>query len=256
MSREDEHETLAPQVAESAAFVLIGNELLSGKVQEENLVELAKLLRALGIRLKRVVMIPDDIDTIAEEVALCSRTHDIVFTSGGVGPTHDDLTLDAVAKAFEVELCLNETMADMLRNAYGERCTEHHLRMARAPEGAVLATTPEERWPTVVMRNVWILPGVPQIFRSKLTVVRTWVRGQEAFCSRAVLTRLDEGNLKPLLDQVVSEHPKVEVGSYPKWFDATYKTKITFDSRDSAAVDAAVLAFVALVPSDGIVRME
>jgi len=247
---------MTPRIAESAAALLIGNELLSGKVHEANLVELAKTLRSLGIALRRVVMIPDEMDLIAEEVALGSRTHDVVFTSGGVGPTHDDLTLEAVARALGVEARLDESMAQLLRSAYGERCTEHHLRMALVPEGACLATTREEKWPTVVMGNVWVLPGVPQIFRSKLSVVRAWVRGPEAFHSRAVLTRLDEGHLKPLLDQVVEAHPDVDIGSYPKWFDASYKTKITFDSRDAAAVDAALAAFVALLSEKDVAGIE
>lgn len=243
-------------IAESAAAVLIGNELLSGKVHEANLVELARTLRALGIALRRVVMIPDEMDLIAEEVAEFSRSHDVVFTSGGVGPTHDDLTVDAVAKAFGVQARLDESMAEMLRSAYGERCTEHHLRMARVPEGACLATTSAERWPTVVMGNVWVLPGVPQIFRAKLSVVREWVRGPVAFHSKAVLTRLDEGALKPLLDQVVEAHPNVDIGSYPKWFDLSYKTKITFDSRDAAAVEAALAAFVALLTDADVFGIE
>ncbi len=247
---------MSPLIAESAAVVLIGNELLSGKVHEANLVELAKTLRVLGIGLRRVVMIPDELDLIAEEVAHESGSHDLVFTSGGVGPTHDDLTIDGVAKAFGVQARIDESMATMLRAAYGERCTDHHLRMALIPDGATLATTEDDRWPVVVMRNVWVLPGVPQIFRMKLGVVRAWVRGPAAFHSRAVLTRLDEGKLKPLLDGIVAAHPGVDVGSYPKWFDAAYKTKITFDSRDTVRVDEAFAAFVALLDPEDVAGVE
>jgi molybdopterin-biosynthesis enzyme MoeA-like protein len=106
------------------------------------------------------------------------------------------------------------------------------------------------------MRNVWVLPGVPQIFRMKLGVVRAWVRGPAAFHSRAVLTRLDEGKLKPLLDEIVAAHPGVDVGSYPKWFDAAYKTKITFDSRDTGRVDEAFAAFVALLDPEDVAGVE
>jgi molybdenum cofactor synthesis domain-containing protein len=243
-------------VAATASAVLIGNELLSGKVHEANLLELARTLRALGIGLRRVVMIPDELELIAAEVAAASRDHDVVFTSGGVGPTHDDLTLEGVARAFGVTVELEESMADMLRHAYGERCTEHHLRMALVPLGARLARTAEERWPTVVMENVWVLPGVPEIFRSKLAVVRAFVRGPEAFYSRAVLTLLDEGSLKPLLDRVVASHPGVDVGSYPKWFDATYKTRITFDARNAALVDAALAELMALMSESDVVGVE
>ncbi|MBI3204947.1 MAG: competence/damage-inducible protein A [Myxococcales bacterium] len=241
----------APRVVESASAVLIGNELLSGKVHESNLLHLASTLRGLGIALRRVVMIPDELEVIAREVAAESGAHDVVFTSGGVGPTHDDITIEGVARAFGVEARVDESLAGMLRAAYGQRCTEHHLRMALVPDGAELATTGDDKWPVVVMQNVWVLPGVPQIFRMKLCVVRAWLKGPAAFHSRAVATRLDEGKLKPLLDQVVEAHPDVDVGSYPKWFDAAYKTKITFDSRDARAVDAALGAFVALLdPGD------
>ncbi|MFO0569877.1 MAG: molybdopterin-binding protein [Polyangiaceae bacterium] len=244
------------RVFDTAAALLIGNELLSGKVHEANLVELAKLLRAIGVELRRVVMIPDQLALIAREVRELSATHDVVFTSGGVGPTHDDVTLEGVARAFDVEIRVDESMAALLGAAYGERLTDDHLRMAWVPEGADLMTTEAEKWPTVVMKNVWVLPGVPQIFRSKLGVVRQFVRGRQPFVSRAALTQVDEATLKPWLDEVVERFPDVDVGSYPKWFDPTHKTKITFDSRDGARVEAALAAFLELLPSGGLVRVE
>jgi molybdenum cofactor synthesis domain-containing protein len=247
---------MTPLAATTAAALLIGNELLSGKVHESNLIELARTLRALGVRLERVVMVLDDIDTIAREVRALSDTFDVVFTSGGVGPTHDDVTIDAVARAFGVPATMDPTTERLLRNAYGERCTEGHLRMALVPDGAELATTADVTWPTVLMKNVWILPGVPEIFRMKLAVVRAWVCGPERFVSKAVFTKLEEAELKPLLDHVVAEHAGVEVGSYPKWFDPTYKTKITFDSRNAEHVDAALASFLALLPSGEPQRIE
>jgi molybdenum cofactor synthesis domain-containing protein len=243
-------------VVKNAAALLIGNELLSGKVHEANLIELARTLRALGIALERVVMIPDDIATIASEARALSARFDLVFTSGGVGPTHDDVTIEGLAEAFSVKAEIHPTMEALLRGAYGERCTEAHLRMALVPAGAELATTQEVLWPTVVMQNVWVLPGVPEIFRMKLAVVRAWVRGPEPFVSRAVFTKMDEAELKPLLDKIVAEHPEVDVGSYPKWFDPTYKTKLTFDSRNVTKVEAALREFVALLPSGEPQRLE
>ena len=239
---------MQPSPARTAAALLIGNELLSGKIREANLFELAKTLRQIGVVLRRVSMVSDDIDVIAAEVKALSEQHDVVFTSGGVGPTHDDVTIEAVAQAFGVRAAIDATMEKLLRNAYGERCTDGHLRMALVPEGAELATTPEIVWPTVVMQNVWILPGVPEIFRMKLAVVRELVHGDEPFISRAVYTKMDEGDLKPLLDEVVVNEPEVEIGSYPKFFDPSYKTKVTFDARSQKRVDAAVERFVALLP--------
>ena len=174
------------QVAHTAGAVLIGNELLSGKVHESNLIELARTLRALGIALKRVVMVSDEIAEIAAEVRAQSQAFDVVFTSGGVGPTHDDVTIEGIAAAFGASVEIDPTMDGLLRNAYADRMTEGHRRMALVPAGAKLATTPEILWPTVVYRNIWILPGVPEIFRMKLAVVRAWVQGKERFvCGEA-----------------------------------------------------------------------
>jgi molybdenum cofactor synthesis domain-containing protein len=242
--------------SKSAAALVVGNELLSGKVQDENVVALASTLRRLGISLRRVVMVLDEIDTIAAEVRRLSREHDFVFTSGGVGPTHDDLTIEAVARAFNLSVVSSPSLEAMLRAHYRERCTEGHLRMALIPEGAVLAVSREVTWPTIIVQNVWLLPGVPEIFRMKLAVVRERLAGGVPFLSRAVYTKMDEGHLKPLLDAVVAAHREVEVGSYPAWSDPSYRTKLTFDGRDAAAVTAALEAFVALLPAGEPQRVE
>jgi molybdenum cofactor synthesis domain-containing protein len=235
--------------AKTAAALVIGNEILSGKIEDKNVAELARLLRELGIRLARVVMVADELDVIAREVIELSRAHDWLFTSGGVGPTHDDVTIDGVAKAFGVDVVTAPEMAEMIRAHYRERCTDNHLRMARVPSGAVLEVTEEVHWHTVRMKNVWCLPGVPEVFRMKLSVVRAHIGKGPRFVSVAVFTKMDEGELKPLLDRVVAAFPDVEVGSYPKWHDPLYKTKITFDGRDEARVDAARSAFVATLPA-------
>jgi molybdenum cofactor synthesis domain-containing protein len=232
----------------TAAALVIGNELLSGKIPEANLFELAKTLRAAGVTLRRAVVLSDDIDIIADEVRALAATHDVVFTSGGVGPTHDDVTLDAVARAFDVPTTTSPEMESLLRAHYGDGTTEAHLRMAIIPTGAELIKSSDVRWPTVVMRNVWILPGVPEAFRMKLALIRERVRGVEPFVSRAVFTQMEEADLKPILDEVVLGNPSVEVGSYPKWFDARYKTKVTFDARTEAEADAAVTAFLKRLP--------
>jgi len=240
----------------TAAALVVGNELLSGKVRDENVFALAIALRELGITLDRVVMVLDDIDVIAREVRQLSETHDVVFTSGGVGPTHDDLTVEGVARAFGVPIVRNARMDAMLRAHYRERCTEGHLRMALVPEGSELATNDEVTWPAVIMRNVWLLPGVPEIFRMKLALLRERLVAGTPFVSRSVYTNMDEGELKQLLDEVVHGHPGVEVGSYPKWSDPAYRTKLTFDGRDAAAVQAALQAFLKLLPDGEPQRVE
>ncbi len=232
----------------TAAALVIGDEILSGKVEEANVSALALALRGLGVLLRRVVVVMDDVDTIAHEVRELSSTHDWLFTSGGVGPTHDDVTVEAVAKAFGVAVVSAPEMEAMLRQHYKERCTEGHLRMALIPEGASLEVTQEVTWPTIRLKNTWLLPGIPEVFRMKLPVVLSHLGGGRPFVSHAAYVKMDEGELKPLLDRAVAAFPDVSVGSYPKWFDPSYKTKVTFDGRDEARVIAARDAFASWLP--------
>lgn len=246
---------LAPP--KTAAALVIGNELLSGKIEEANVVVLARALRGLGIALTRVAMVEDDIEVIAREVKALSATHDHLITSGGVGPTHDDVTVAAVAQAFGRKVVRDPTLVAMLHEHYKERITDGHLQMALVPEGAALETHETVRWPTIRIENTWLLPGVPEIFRMKLVVVVDRIGPSGAsFLSRAVYTKMDEGDLKPLLDAVVVRFPDVGVGSYPKWHDPTYKTKLTFDGRDAIRVDAARDAFVAMLPAGEPQRLD
>jgi molybdenum cofactor synthesis domain-containing protein len=240
----------------TAAALIIGNELLSGKIADANLIVLAKELRSLGIKLRRVVMILDELDVIAEEVRGLSAAHDVVFTSGGVGPTHDDVTIDGVARAFGAGVTISSEIDRLLRQYYGERITEGHLLMARIPEGARLVSSAKMPWPTVVMRNVWVLPGVPEIFQLKMPLIRAEFEGGAPFISMAVLTNLDEGQIKVLLDRIVAEHGDVDIGSYPKWSDPEYKTKLTFDGLIEARVRAARDAFAKGLPEGAVVRIE
>ena len=240
----------------TAAALVIGNELLSGKVQDANVLALAAMLRRLGVSLRRVVMVEDVVAVIAKEVESLAAEHDIVFTSGGVGPTHDDVTMDAIAEAFGVPVVVDADMERMLRAHYGERVNEGHLRMARVPSGAAQHSSAEVRWPVTLMRNVWVLPGIPEIFRLKLPIIEAALGVDAPYVSRAVYTNMDEGTLKPILDAVVAAHPAVDVGSYPTWSDPSYRTKLTFDGKDRTAIDAAVGAFVASLPHGEPQRVE
>ncbi|HEX9722779.1 MAG TPA: molybdopterin-binding protein [Vicinamibacteria bacterium] len=235
-------------MSRTAAALIIGNEILSGKIQETNLVELARVLRELGIDLKRVVVVTDELATIAKEVTALASTHDFVFTSGGVGPTHDDVTMVGIASAFNVPVVTHPTLEDMLRRHFGDRINDNHLRLALVPQGARLLSKPDSLWPVTVIENVWILPGIPEVFRKKLEIAREHLAGDSPFLSRAVYTMLDETDLAPMLNEVVLKHPDVGVGSYPAWSDKKYRTKLTFDGKDGAAIGRAVDDFLALLP--------
>jgi molybdenum cofactor synthesis domain-containing protein len=237
-------------------MLVIGNELLTGKIQEQNLIELARLLRALGIRLVKASIVLDDVKELAREVRELAASVDVVFTSGGVGPTHDDVTVEAVALAFGVEIATDPNLEHLLRATYGDRLNDAHLRMALVPEGARLVSTEDVKWPTILMRNVFLLPGVPEIFRMKLDAVRRHLRSNQPFFSNAAYVLREEAELKGLLDAVVAAHSEVDVGSYPKWFEPTYRTKVTFDSRNEAAARRALSDFIGrLLPAE-VVRVE
>ena len=233
---------------QTAAALIIGNEILSGKIQESNVNALARLLRSLGVELARILVVPDDVPTIAEEVLLLSERFDYVFTSGGVGPTHDDVTMAAIASAFDVSVVREPRMEKLLHKHYGRAATENHMLLANIPDGAEQLYSDRSPWPLTVFKNVWILPGVPEIFLMKLNIVAEHLKGDAPFVSRAVFTKLDEAMLKPLLDSTVSEHPGVEIGSYPRWQDPTYETKVTFDGKDRDAVERAFEEFQKKLP--------
>lgn len=232
----------------SAAALVIGNELLSGKVQDQNILVLARALRAIGVDLRRVVVIPDVLETIVREVRELSAQFDLLFTSGGVGPTHDDVTIAAVAEAFDTVVDTDADLARMIESHFGDSVMPGHLRMARIPRGCELVTFEDRKWPTIRMRNVWLLPGVPQIFRSRLATIKHHLVSGSPFVSRSVFSNLDEGHLVPLLEEVVRLFPTVDVGSYPKWEDESCRTQLTFDGIDVDAVNAAVDSFVSMLP--------
>jgi len=245
-----------PNLVETAAALLIGAELLSGKVRDANLHELAGTLRELGIDLCRVVMVTDDEATIASEITLLRRHHDVVFTSGGVGPTHDDVTVCAAARAFGVPIVHNDEVEALMRRVYGDTLTAEHLRMARIPEGAKLVYSRTSPWPAVTVDNVWLLPGVPEVFRTKLEIIREHLRGPGRFFSHSVYCRSDEAALCCALEAVVAEFPSVSVGSYPKWGSSSYRTRVTFDGRAAEQVNQCRDRFVSLIGADEVVREE
>ena len=235
-------------MSRTAAALIIGNEILGGKIQESSLRQLAQLLRQLGIHLNRVVIAADDVATISKEVAALSSSHDFLFTSGGVGPTHDDVTMEGVASAFGVPVVTDPVLEEKLRSHFGDSINENHLRLALVPKGARLLSKAESLWPVTVIENVWILPGIPEVFQKKLPIVEEHLGGDLPFLSRAVYTKLDEADLAPTLNEVVRNHPTVDIGSYPTWAEKKYSTKLTFDGKDGQAISRAVDEFVALLP--------
>jgi molybdenum cofactor synthesis domain-containing protein len=225
----------------TAGIILIGDELLSGKVVDENARFLIEQLRELGVALRRIVVIPDVLEEIADHVRTLARLYDHVFTSGGVGPTHDDLTMDGVALAFGQKVVRHPELEALLRGYYGERLEERNLRMADVPAGCHFVAGDHPTWPVIAVENVYILPGIPEIFRRKFLSIKERFRGQP-FALRQVLVSEEEGRIAGALDRVVAAYPGVQVGSYPKLDPTEYKVKVTLESKDPAEVEAATRA--------------
>jgi molybdenum cofactor synthesis domain-containing protein len=246
-----------PLLGPTAGILIIGEEILSGKVEEENARHLVRELRALGVAVRRIEVVPDDVDEIVAAVRSLSARFDHVFTSGGIGPTHDDLTMPAVAQAFEMALERRSELERLIRAAMGAELHERDLRMADVPTGAELlyGDPPDPaRWPVVAVRNVFVLPGVPVIFRRKFASVRERFRAGPIH-GRAVYSREGEATIAAALDAVVAEFPTVTIGSYPRLDAADHKVKITVDGRDGDAVTRAAARLVERLGS-AVVRSE
>lgn len=198
-----------------AAVLLIGNELLSGRVQDQNLAFLAQQLWSIGIRVTRAEVVRDDVLEIADRVAALAATHDFLFTSGGIGPTHDDVTIAGVARAFGVPVVEDDVLAARIREHFGDGTTEAHLRMAAAPANAVLVGAPPA-WPTIRAGNTFVLPGVPAILRRKFLALKPSLDEGTGFHRASLVLRVQEVDIAPVLDRVAAEFADLEIGSYPE----------------------------------------
>ncbi|HET9490344.1 MAG TPA: molybdopterin-binding protein [Methylomirabilota bacterium] len=241
-------------MAKTASLVLIGNEILSGKIADANAPYLCRELRELGVDVRRISVIPDEVDVIAAEIAACARGWDIVFTSGGVGPTHDDVTMEGVARALGVPVVRHPELVALLRRYYGDRLTETHLKMAEVPEGAQLVADEALRFPTIVAGNVYILPGVPEIFRQKFQAIRERFRDQP-YHLKNVFVSIGEGTLADYLNALLREFPALLLGSYPELANPEYRVKVTLESRDAGYLAQALGALLSRLPATAVVKV-
>ena len=242
------------RMPKTAGIVLVGNEILSGKIADANAAFLCRELRALGVEVRRISVIPDEVDLIAEEVVTQSTIYDLVFTSGGVGPTHDDVTIEGVARAMAVGVVRHPRLVAILEGYYGARLNDTHLKMAEIPDGAELVGGEPVRFPTILMRNVYILPGVPEIFRQKFEALRERFRDAPIHL-KSVFVRIGEGSLADHLNGLLADFPRLMLGSYPEFANPEYKVKVTLESRDGAYLEDALAAFLRRLPAGALVRV-
>jgi FAD synthetase len=239
----------------SAGILIIGNEILSGKVADANSPYFCRELRALGVDVERIVTIPDEIDTIAREVRAMSERYDLVLTSGGIGPTHDDLTIEGIAQAFGLPVEHSESIEARIRLAAGGELNQSQLKMAQIPLGATLLDTGDLWFPLVVVRNVYVFPGVPELLRKKFESARDRFRGVP-FVLRRVYVKSRESDIAASLHELLREFPELLLGSYPRLDEESSHVLLTLESRDAAYVGRALASLLARLPATAIFKVE
>lgn len=243
----------------TAVLVVVGSEVLSAKVEDANGPWAARRLRDLGVRLLAMEVVPDVVDDVVAAVDRARRRADWVFTSGGVGPTHDDVTVAAVARALGRPVSRSSELVSAIREIHrahhgGEDPPEAALRMADVPEGTRLVG--DASYPTLVAGNIVMLPGVPQFFRFQFDRIAHLLEAPPFRVANVFLSR-EEGDIAPALDAVAQGHPNVDIGSYPR-FDAgaDYRVLVTLEAKDGTAVEVALAELLAALPAGSVLRSE
>ena len=226
----------------TAAMVVIGDEILSGRTKDRNIGHLADMLTAIGIDLKEVRIVPDEEAAIVEAVNALRARNTYVFTTGGIGPTHDDITADSIARAFGVPCDYDPQAYAMMERHYAARgveFTEARKRMARMPLGAEHIENPVSMAPGFRVENVHVMAGVPAVFQAMLDTVIPTLRTGVKLMSRSVPSSLPEGAIGGPLGEIQKRNPQTIIGSYPKFEDGRFWTEIVIRSRSEEALDAA-----------------
>jgi molybdenum cofactor synthesis domain-containing protein len=234
----------------TAALIIIGNEILSGRTHDKNLPHIAKTLGAVGVRLSEARVVPDVEDEIIDAVNTLRRKYDYVFTTGGIGPTHDDITAECVAKAFGRKLIQHpearRRMAERSAST-GTELNEARLRMANTPEGAELIDNPVSAAPGFRVENVHVMAGVPQIMRAMLDNVKDSLVGGAQMMSKTVLCTLGEGTVASGLGKLQKKYPDVDIGSYPQYNRGGYRVSLVLRATEAGMLAAATAEVAALV---------
>ncbi len=237
----------------TAALIIIGNEILSGRTHDKNLPFLGAGLNECGVRLMEVRVIPDIAQTIIETVRAMSEAYDYVFTTGGIGPTHDDITAQAVADAFNTPLEKNAEAFASLDKHYEEgEFNEARQKMAYIPVGAQLIPNPVSAAPGFVIENVHVMAGVPRIMQAMFDSLKQSLKGGATMASRSLLVDAPEGDIAGELDQVQNAFDAVEIGSYPYVRQGMLKTNVVIRSLDDDALNASTQQVIDAMNARGV----
>jgi molybdenum cofactor synthesis domain-containing protein len=242
-------------MSKTAGIVIVGNEVLSGKTQDSNSHFFCTELRRLGVEVQKISTIPDEIELIGQEVAAFSKRFDYVFTSGGVGPTHDDVTIDGIAHGFALKVVRHPDIERRMRQRLGDQVNEARLRMANVPEGATLLATDALFAPIVKIHNVYIFPGIPKILQERFHAIKEQFRDAPYYLKN-VYVKYGEGVIADRLNSLLKKFPQLMLGSYPVLDLPDYKVKVTLESKDPGYLDQALQIFVASLPNDAVHRID
>jgi len=226
----------------TAAMIVIGDEILSGRTKDRNIGHLADIMTAIGIDLKEVRIVSDDEDDIAAAVNALRQRYTYVFTTGGIGPTHDDITADSIAKAFGVACQYDDKAMALLAASYETRNIEFNdarKRMARMPVGATHIDNPVSIAPGFRIGNVHVMAGVPSIFQAMLDNVVPTLKTGAKLLSATISCPHGEGMVGGPLGEIQKAHPDTIIGSYPKYLDGKFWTELVVRARSQEAVDSA-----------------
>ncbi|CAH0554412.1 unnamed protein product [Brassicogethes aeneus] len=241
-------------------IIVIGDEILKGEVQDTNSAFLAQELHKLGLKLQKISVIGDEINDVSQEVRLFSGKYDYVITSGGIGCTHDDITFEAVAKAFNVPLYEHPELRKLCFKFYKtENPDSPGLKLARVPSIAKLnwetSAGYQINYPIISVNNIYIFPGIPQLLRKAfLASSKVLFRTDSQFFTKNIFCNATEDKIVDILNTVVQEYPQVQFGSYPKLNDSEYKVKLTIESSKEDLTEKAYQKLLDLLPKGFIVK--
>lgn len=235
----------------TAAILVIGDEILSGRTKDKNIGYIAEYLTNIGIELRQVRIVPDLLDEIVSAVNALRSRYTYVFTTGGIGPTHDDITADSIAAAFGVPIDVDPRALAMLSERFNpEELNDARLRMARIPQGAELIANSISKAPGFTIGNVIVMAGVPAIMQAMLDVVGPTLKTGTRILSDTVRAGLREGDIGSALGRIAEAHPQVAIGSYPFWSEAGPDTNVVVRSRDPEKLAEAMAAVKGMIEQE------
>lgn len=231
----------------TAALVIIGDEILSGRTQDKNIAQIASWLNVQGIRLREVRVVADDMAAIKEAVNILRSRNDYLFTTGGIGPTHDDITVDAIAAALDINVIIHPEARAILENYYETRggLNEGRLRMARAPEGSSLIPNIKSGAPGIKIHNIFIMAGVPHITAGMLDALTGTLEGGAPLLSRQIGAWAPESEVAALLRDTEKAHENCQIGSYPFFREGTVGANFVVRSTEQISLDACTAQLIA-----------